>query len=625
MSRSEFVTGAGSASVKRHSPQKQPLNREEIKFNPVQNGLPLALESQCLECERVLNARMTTRDGRVVVEKECPEHGPMVEELSDAIFTDAVSDRPNSPETTRSGDRIHPIVRYLPKTVETLCPDCGKNIVGRVFDWQGDVYMEKTCPDHGYVKDRVTTNTELFLKCQRWSFREGSGLSNPKVTNAKHCPTQCGLCNQHQSHTLLGQIDLTNRCNLACPICFANANVQGFVYEPEFDEIVRQLEQLRAYRPVPTSAVQFTGGEPTIYPRFFDAVRKAKELGFSHIQIASNGITLADREFAVKCAEAGLHTVYLQFDGIDDNIYEYTRGRKLIDVKRQALENIHAAGMKVCLVPTIVRGINDDQVPKILQFAIDNIHVVSAIAYQPVAFTGRISTEEREAQRYTLGDLANQMAETGLIDVMRDVYPLSIVAPISRLMAAVTGDPKITATAHPTCSSGTYFVVDKHKNAVPITKLFDVEALFTEMDELADKIENARFKWVYKMKVPMLFKKHFKAEEAPEGMNVKAFLHALRGMTDKRTGRGKSGETTYRTLMAAAMHFQDRYNYDIERVRRCVIHYSTPEGMFPFCSYNSGPIHRERVEAKHSVTLEEWRARKKQKTAAAAASASTKN
>jgi uncharacterized radical SAM superfamily Fe-S cluster-containing enzyme len=620
MSRSESVTGAESASIDQKLNQAESLYREDIKFDPVQNGLPLALESQCLHCTRVLAARMTARRGTVVLEKECPDHGPMVEELNDVLFTDAVSDRRYSPETTRSGDRIRPVVRYLPKTVETLCPECGKNIAGRVYDWQGDVYMEKTCPEHGYVRDRVSTNTELFLKCQQWSFREGAGLSNPNVKGADHCPSQCGLCNQHQSHTLLGQIDLTNRCNLACPICFANANVQGFVYEPDFDEIVRQLRQLRAYRPVPASAVQLTGGEPTIHPDFLKVIEAAKAMGFSHIQIASNGITLADPDFAMKCAEAGLHTVYLQFDGVDDNVYEFTRGRKLVDIKRQALDNIHRAGMKVCLVPTIVRGINDDQVPKILRFAIDNIHVVSAIAYQPVAFTGRISTEEREAQRYTLGDLANQLAETGLIDVMRDFYPLSVVAPISRLMSALTGEPKITATNHPTCSSGTYFVVDRNKNAVPVTKLFDIEALFSEMDELADKIENSRFKWVHKMKVPLLFKKHFKPEEAPEDMNVKAFLHALKGMTDKRTGRGESGETTYRTLMAAAMHFQDRYNYDVERVKRCVIHYSTPEGMFPFCAYNSGPIHRERVEAKHSVTLAEWRSRKKRTTAGAAAS-----
>lgn len=618
MSRAESVPGAGDKSTEIQSKAADPASRLGVKFDPVHSGLPLTLESQCQFCERVLNAEMNRVDGDVVILKTCPDHGTLVEKLNDAIFTEAVSDRPDSPRTTYTGHPINPVVRYLPKTVETLCPDCGRNIIGRVFDWQGDVYMEKTCPDHGYVKDRVTTNTELFLKCQQWSFREGAGLTNPNVKDAGSCPSDCGLCNQHQSHTLLGQIDLTNRCNLSCPICFANANVQGYIYEPEFDEIVRQLERLRSYQPVPASAVQFSGGEPTIYPRFLDAIRKAKELGFSHIQIASNGITLADPDFAYECAAAGLHTVYLQFDGVDDEVYEFTRGRKLIDIKRRALENIHRAGMKATLVPTIVRGINDDQVPKILQFALDNIHVVSAIAYQPVAFTGRISTEEREAQRYTLGDLANQLEETGLIDVQRDVYPLSIVAPISRLLSALTGDPKITATAHPTCSSGTYFVVDKNKNAVPVTKLFDVEGLFTEIDDLAERIENSRFKLWYKFRVTLLFKKYFRPEEAPEGMDVKAFLHALKGMTDKGTGRGKSGETTYRTLMAAAMHFQDRYNYDVERVKRCVIHYSTPEGMFPFCAYNSGPIHRERVEAKHSVTLAEWRERKNKSTADAA-------
>jgi uncharacterized radical SAM superfamily Fe-S cluster-containing enzyme len=250
-------------------------------------------------------------------------------------------------------------------------------------------------------------------------------------------------------------------------------------------------------------------------------------------------------------------------------------------------------------------------VPKILRFAIDNIHVVSAIAYQPVSFTGRISTAEREKQRYTLGDLANDLSATGLTEVDRDFYPLSVVAPLSRLLAAITGQPKITATSHPCCSSGAYFVVDGNRNAVPITRFFDIEGLFTDMEGLAEKIESSRFPFFLKMKAPQLFRKHFNAKEAPEGMNVSTFIHALKGLTDKRTGRGKAGEKTYRTLMAAAMHFQDRYNYDVERVKRCVIHYSTPEGIFPFCAYNSGPVHRERVEGKHSIPIAEYKARRK--------------
>jgi uncharacterized radical SAM superfamily Fe-S cluster-containing enzyme len=580
--------------------------RAGVKFDPVDVGLPVNVESQCLRCERVLRGMMVERGGEVWLEKACPEHGRMEEKLNDALLT-----RDESIEHTLTGSPINPVVRQLPKTVETLCPECGGKIIGRVYDWRGDVFMEKTCPEHGYCRDRVTTNTDLYLKCQKWAFQEGRGLENPQRTGAVDCPSDCGICNMHQSHTLLGQIDLTNRCNLSCPICFANSNVAGYVYEPSFEEIKRLLGNLRDYRPTPASAVQLTGGEPTIHPDFLRIVASAREMGFSHIQIASNGITLAEPGFAEKCAEAGLHTVYLQFDGVDDEVYEFTRGRKLFDIKKRALENIHRAGMKACLVPTIVKGINDSQVVKILQFAIENIHVVSAIAYQPVSFTGRISREERERQRYTLGDLAEDISSTGLAETSRDFYPLSLMAPLSRLMAAVTGDPKITATSHPCCSSGTYFVVDEEKNAVPITRFFDVEGLFTEMNELARKIETSRFAFFYKLRVPGLFTRHFDPASAPKGMNVKTFLHTLKGLTDKGTGRGKRGETTYRTLMAAAMHFQDRYNYDVERVKRCVIHYSTPDGLFPFCAYNSGPVHRDRVERRHSVSLDEWKARKR--------------
>jgi uncharacterized radical SAM superfamily Fe-S cluster-containing enzyme len=584
-----------------------------VRFDPVRAGLPLGMQSQCLRCERVLPATLRASDGRAVLERTCPEHGALREELHDVLFHDAIPDRGGSGSHTFSGTPIRPVVRALPKTVETLCPTCARNVLGRVFDWDGSVHMEKTCPEHGYVRDRVCTHTDLYLKLQQWSFREGSGVENPRTAGVEGCPSACGLCGIHQSHTMLGQIDLTNRCNLSCPVCFANANVQGYVCEPTLEEVTGLLQRLRAYRPVPASAVQFTGGEPTLHPDYFAILRKARELGFSHIQTASNGIRFADREFALAAAEAGLHTVYLQFDGVRDEVHERTRGRPLLDVKRRAVENIHASGMKICLVPTIVKGVNDDQVGDILQFAIDHIHVVSAIAYQPVSFTGRIDTARRQAERYTLGDLADGLAATGKIDPMRDFYPLSVIAPLSRLFAAVTGDPKITATSHPSCSAGAYFVVDERRNAVPITRFLDVEGLFRDMDRLAGKIESSWLAPLHKLRVPFLFSKHFDASQAPEGLTVRTFLHALKGMTDKRVGRGKAGQKTYRTLLAGGMHFQDRYNYDVERVKRCVIHYSTPEGMFPFCAYNSGPVHRDRVERKHAIPLAEWKARQRER------------
>ncbi|MEJ2722483.1 MAG: radical SAM protein [bacterium] len=506
MSRIESVNVVDSQSVEAGPSVNPARYSRALKFDPVQTGLPLAIESQCLECEKVLAATMIERDGAIVIEKECPDHGAMLEVLHDVLFSDVSADHLDSPDFTYTGSRIRPVVKYLPKTVETLCPECARNIIGRVFDWNGDVYMEKTCPDHGYVRDKVFTNTELYLKCQQWGFRDGRGQTDPKVKNATHCPTDCGLCNQHQSDNLLGNIDLTNRCNLKCPVCFANANVTGYVYEPEFDDIVAMMQQLLDYRPAPTRCIQFSGGEPTLHRDFLKIVRKAREMGFPQVQIASNGIKLADIDFAEACAAAGLHTVYLQFDGVDDHVYEQTRGRKLFDIKCKAIENCHRAGVKIILVPTIVRGVNGDQVAKILHFAIDNIHAVSGIAYQPVAFTGRISLEEREAQRYTLGDLCNDLASTGLADVKEDMYPLTFVSPLSRMVGALTGRPTPSLTNHPNCSAGTYFLVGPNGEAAPLSQAFDAERLFSEMDRIADAMANSRFKFYHKLRLAHLFK-----------------------------------------------------------------------------------------------------------------------
>ena len=228
----------------------------------------------------------------------------------------------------------------LPKQTQSLCPECKKVISARIYEENGKVMIEKECPEHGKVTDVYWSDVELYLKAEKFAY-DGIGVSNAIIQNAKTCPDNCGMCNLHLSHTVLANLDLTNRCNMKCPICFANANQAGYVYEPDYDTVVKMLETLRDEKPVPCTAVQFSGGEPTIYPRFFDVVKKAKELKFAQVQIATNGIKLAeDPEFAIKCAEAGLNTIYLQFDGMDDSIYQKTRNRPMLDIKIKAIENV---------------------------------------------------------------------------------------------------------------------------------------------------------------------------------------------------------------------------------------------------------------------------------------------
>jgi uncharacterized radical SAM superfamily Fe-S cluster-containing enzyme len=172
---------------------------------------------------------------------------------------------PEQAEATYNGTPIPPTTKGLPKIVESLCPECDKTrcIPARMFEEDGKVFMEKTCPEHGYFKELYWSDVEMFLKAEKFAFGDNKGLSNPRVPYATKCPQQCGLCNMHTSHTGVGNLDLTNRCNLTCPVCFANANAAGYVYQPTLDQVRQMILNYRAERPTPGHIIQFSGGEPT--------------------------------------------------------------------------------------------------------------------------------------------------------------------------------------------------------------------------------------------------------------------------------------------------------------------------------------------------------------------------
>jgi 7,8-dihydro-6-hydroxymethylpterin dimethyltransferase len=515
-------------------------------------------------------------------------------------------------KTTCSGRPIRPLARGLPKTVESICPECARVIPARLFEQAGEVRMEKSCPEHGRFEDIYWRDARLYLKAEEYHYGDGEGVENPNSPEAANCPTQCGLCPDHASNTALGNIDLTNRCNLHCPVCFANSDAAGYVYEPTYEQVVEMLQTYRAMRPAAARAIQFSGGEPTLHPRFLDILREAKRQGFSHLQIATNGLRFAqDPDFARQCEDAGLHDIYLQFDGISDDVWQKTRGRPLMDEKLRAVDRIMATDMKIVLVPTILRGVNDHQVGNIVHFALDRVRTIAGISFQPVAFTGRISTAERLAQRYTLTDLAHDVSrQTGITDPQEDWFPLSCVQPFTRLVAAIRGQANIVMSCHPHCSLGTYLFIGQDGRAVPVPQFFDLKGLLDDMWSLAHKAETSRIKLFQKAQAFLALRRHWRGDRAPAGMTFEGWLHTLNGMVDKNVGRGEAGRQTFRSLLVAGMHFMDRYNYETDRARRCVIHYADPDGrLYPFCTYNAGPMHRQRVEKKFAMTPDEYRRR----------------
>jgi len=516
----------------------------------------------------------------------------------------------DQPTQTHTGTEIKPLQRGLPKTVGSICPECYINIDARLFAEDGKVWMEKTCPEHGYYKDIYWSDVEMYLRAEDFTYGEGKGLSNPKVTDASNCPHDCGICNQHVSHTALGNIDLTNRCDMKCPICFANANAAGYIYEPSIEEIKEMLQAYREMKPVAGRVVQFSGGEPTVHPDFFEIVKAAVEMGYTHIQMASNGLNLADDEFCRKTAEAGMHTVYLQFDGTDDEVHRKTRGKRgYYEKKLQALANMRKYNIHVVFTPTIVKGFNDHMVGKIVETAIEWADICSGISFQPVAITGRINEKKRHEMRYTLPDMVIDIEkQTGKIP--REYwYPISCASPFSKLAMAMRGKETINITCHPHCSLATYLIMnidDPWGTVTPMPQFINVPGMLEDMNKLAFKAHKARFKLLSKISMLNTLRRHFDRKKAPKGLSFKQFLNALTGLVDKDVGRAGRG-TQWKLMLVGGMHFMDGYNYETARVKRCVIHYSTPGGlMFPFCSYNSGPFNRERVEREHSMSMEDY-------------------
>jgi len=590
---------AGRAACPAAAPGLTAFRESMRRFADLFAGLPVETRATCPTCRRVVPATFDLHQGRqVTLTFHCDDCGQRVEAHDDAIWTEPVSDFPGSSVRTFSGSRIHPVMRRLPRTVETLCPQCGAIIVGRYFVEDGAVFIEKSCPEHGYFRDCVNSDAVLQCKAAWWTYEEHAGQEDPQVTGGRHCPSDCGLCNQHLSSPVLAQIDLTNRCNMNCPICFANANTAGFVYEPGYDEIIRQLRVLRELRPTPCTAIQFTGGEPTIHPDFLRILAECGRMGFSHVQAATNGLRLADEDFARRAAEAGLHTLYLQFDGVGDETCRRMRGQTGIWAKKlAAIENCRRTGMKVCLVPTIVKSVNDDQVARIFRFAVENIDVVSAISFQPVSFGGRIDVSELARHRYTLGDLAHDIADASGASALHDMYPLSFTLPLAQILEALTGKPKIRPSCHPDCAFGTYFVVSPEGRPIPFPRIINIEGMFWEMNRIAARIRRrGRATGLDKWRLYRMFKRQWIPANAPKDLTVKRFIRSLMGLVDKNVGRGEGEKKTYRTLLCAGMHFQDRYNFDVERAKRCVILYSTPAGVFPFCTFNCGPEYRYVVE-----------------------------
>jgi len=486
---------------------------------------------------------------------------------------------------------------------KSLCPQCLKVVDAEVYEEDGKILMKKRCEEHGEFDDIYWSDADLYEKFTQWELKDHEGSAGIRITESdKGCPFDCGLCPEHKSSTMLALIDLTNRCNQRCPICFANAAVAGYLYEPTMEQLEAMMKLLRSEVP-PCPAIQFAGGEPTLRENFVEIVKMARNLGFSHIQVATNGVKMAKSvEFCHELKEAGLHTVYLQFDGVTEEPYKLLRGYPALKTKLKAIENCWEGKIKsVVLVPTLMKGVNDNQMGDMVRFAAENLHIIKGVNVQPIAFEGRVDEAERKKGRITIPDFIKLLEEQTDGEIPREsFYPVPFVLPVSYFVEAWKRKPQLELSVHPHCGAATYVFVENGK-FIPITEFMDVEGFMEFLSEGAEETGKSK---IAKIKATAALisaiRKFIDNDKAPAGLDSMALLTNILGIGNREA----LAEFHRNALFIGAMHFMDPYNYDLERVKRCGIHYATPDGrIIPFCTYNA--IYRPSVEKAFSTPLHE--------------------
>jgi len=477
------------------------------------------------------------------------------------------------------------------KQTESLCPECLKVIAATLYEDAGKVYIRKECPEHGEFTDLYWGDYEEYKRAQRYNHL-GTKLSNPRTTVSRNCPYDCGICSEHKSSTMLAIIDLTNRCNLNCPICFANANSPHipYVYEVSTQQVKDIVDNLVKNKPIPPSALQFSGGEPTLREDLPELVNYGLQKGINHIEVNTNGLRLAkDLVYFKRLKDAGMETLYLSFEGVTSEPYKKTKGVDLLDIKSQVLENSRKIKFgSIMLVPVIARGVNDNQLGDIIRYAVKNHDIISGINGQPISLAGRVMSQEREKLRITIPEITKKIEEQTDGQIKQsDFYPVPFVAPVAGAVGAILGRTYPDFSVHPCCGVGTLILVEDDE-IFPITHYINVEKFVDKLSKVVEqesKGNKVRAKW--ELVTSLRYVKSGLLKELISELYEKGTYADIRNVMNKM-------------IMVGFMHFMDAYNFDLQRAQMCGIHYGLPDGrIMPFCTYNT--IHRAEFEAKFGI------------------------
>lgn len=447
-------------------------------------------------------------------------------------------------------DRVRPYLYY--DIAISICSTCYRKVEGKIVFEDGKVLLLKRCPQHGAERVLIADDVDYYRRCREVFIKPPEMPYRYNTPVKWGCPYDCGLCTDHEQHSCLTLIEICDYCNLQCPICYADSGPARQQFrslaqiEAMLDAVVRNERQ--------PDVVQISGGEPTLHPDFFKVLELAKARPIRHLMVNTNGIRIAKEEgFAERLAEfMPDFELYLQFDSFKAEALKELRGADLRSIRQQALEKLNRLGISTTLVVTLKKGLNDDEIGSIIEYALQQ-PCVRGVTFQPIQAAGRLEQFDPATDRLTLTEVRRRILEQSSVFKPEDVIP-------------VPCHPDSLAMAYALKIGG---------QVIPLTSLIEPQVL----------IDGARNTIVFEQDDNLrahIFKL-FATNHSPESSasTLRELLCCL-PMADAPAGWGY--ENLFRIII---MQFIDAYDFDVRSVKKTCVHIVHPDGrLIPFDTYN---------------------------------------
>ena len=454
---------------------------------------------------------------------------------------------------------------------QSMCSTCLERVDAKIVFQDDNVFMLKNCLDHGPEKTLIATDVDYYKKIRHYI--KPSDLPKKFNTKVEHgCPYDCGLCTDHEQHSCVTIVEITDRCNLTCPTCYAGSS-PTYGRHRTLDEVRAMLDAVVASEGEP-DIVQISGGEPTIHPQFFDILDYAKTLPIRHIMINTNGIRIADdKGFAERLNDymPGIE-IYLQFDSFKPHVLTKLRGKDLSAKRQKALEKLEKFNIHSTLVVTLERGQNDDEIGKIIDFALE-YRCLRGVTFQPTQVAGRVDNFDPLKNKFTLTE-----TRQGILD-QTDIFKENDIVP-------VPCNPDALAMAYALKLDG---------KVIPLTSMIDPDIFLngTRNTILLEQEENLQKELI----------KVFSTSQT--GGTLAKNLQTLLCCLPMISAPNLSYENIFRVII---LKFMDAHDFDVRAVKKaCVSIVSKDLKMIPFETmnllYRDNKIKRlnEIIESKNGI------------------------